>query len=535
MPLFLSRRALLATTLAAPLAAPSLRPARADAAARVSLLHLNDFHAKHEGQQASGAACRADRPCIGGSARLATGWNRLEAEARAEARGVLRLDAGDQFTGSLYHTAHQGRAEAAVQRANRCQAMALGNHEFDGGPERLAAFAEMAGFPLLSANLDASREPRLRDRIRGHLVLRNGEARIGLIGLTTETTPEASSPGPTVAFADAREAALRAIAAIRAEGPATIVLLSHLGFGPDRALAAAVPGVDVIVGGHSHTLLAGLPGAEGPHPTIVEGPDRPVRIVQAGSHGRWLGRLDLDLDRQGRVVAHGGRVLPITPDLPEDGAVAAIVAGYGKPLAELRARPVGQSPVTLGNGGCRRGECGLGNLVADAMLAAAPQAEIAVTNGGGLRAGLPQGIITWGDVLEVLPFGNTLATLTLRGGDLREALETGLSRHAENGGGFPQVAGLRFRFDPSAPVGQRIRAVEVAERGSGAFRPLDPERAYRIVTNDFIRRGGDGYAPFRDKPLDAYDNGPPLEDAAAAYLAAGGAARSRPDGRISRD
>ncbi|MFC3125233.1 bifunctional metallophosphatase/5'-nucleotidase [Pseudoroseomonas globiformis] len=523
-PPLLSRRAVLATGLAASLAMPALRGRAEEATGRLSLLHLNDFHSKHDGQRSEG----------GGSARLATGWITLEAEARAAARGVLRLDAGDQFTGSLYHTAHEGRAEAAVQRASRIHAMALGNHEFDGGPGRLAAYAALVDFALLSANLDVTREPALQGRISSHVVLRHGERRVGLVGLTTETTPEASSPGPTLRFTDAREAAARAIAAIRADGPATIVLLSHLGLAPDMALAAAVPGVDVIVGGHSHTLLAdGLPGAEGPAPTLVDGPDRLVRIVQAGSNGRWLGRLDLDLGADGRVVAHGGRVLPVTSELAEDPTTAALVAAYGVPLAALRARTVGHGPEALPNAGCRKAECGLGNLVADAMLAAVPGAEVAVTNSGGLRAGLPAGAISLGDVLEVLPFGNTLATLTIRGGDLRAALEIGLSRHEENGGGFPQVAGMAYRFDPRAPQGDRLR--EVRLRQGDGFVPLDDARAYKVVTNSFNRRGGDGYVPFRDKALESYDNGAPLEDVVAAHIAAGGAARAGAEGRITYD
>ncbi|ONG51127.1 bifunctional metallophosphatase/5'-nucleotidase [Pseudoroseomonas deserti] len=524
----LRRRSLLAATLAL----PALHRAMAEPVARLGLLHVNDFHAKHDGMQASGAACREGASCLGGSARLASGLDLLQAEAAAAGRPVLRLDAGDQFTGSLFHTAHHGAAEAAVQRATGTQAMALGNHEFDGGPQRLAAYAGMVPFPLLSANLDAGAEPLLAGLIRGHAVFTLGQARIGVIGLTTETTPQASSPGPTLRFIEATAAAERSIAAIRAEGPATIVLLSHLGLAADQALAARLPGVDVIVGGHSHTLLADLPGAEGPSPTMIEGPDRVTRIVQAGAFGRWAGRLDLELGGDGRVLAHGGRVLPVTPDLPEAPRVAAIVEEYRRPIAALRARAVGQSAEPLPNAGCRVGECRLGNLVAEAMLAAAPGAEIAVTNGGGLRAGLPAGAISLGDVLEVLPFGNTLARLTLRGGDLRAALEIGLSRVEQGGGGFPQIAGLRLRFDPAAPLGQRLREVAVAE--AGGFHPLEDGRAYRLVTNDFNRRGGDGYAPFRDRVLEAYDNGAPLEEAVAAFLAADGAARTALDGRIAR-
>ncbi|WP_159994775.1 bifunctional UDP-sugar hydrolase/5'-nucleotidase [Roseomonas sp. 18066] len=518
--------------LAATLTLPALRRAAAEPVARLGLLHLNDFHAKHDGLQAGGAACRDGAPCLGGSARLASALDLLEAEAAAARRPVLRLDAGDQFTGSLFHTAHHGAAEAAVQRATGTQAMALGNHEFDGGPARLAAYAGMVPFPLLSANLDASAEPLLAGLVRGHAVFTLGSVRIGVIGLTTETTPEASSPGPTLRFTEAAAAAERSIAAIRAEGPAVILLLSHLGLAADRALAARLPGVDVIVGGHSHTLLADLPGAQGPSPTLIEGPDRLVRIVQAGAFGRWAGRLDLELGADGRVLGHGGRVLPVTPELPEAPRVAAIVENYRLPLAALRAQAVGRAAEALSNAGCRVAECRLGSLVAEAMLAAAPGAEIALTNAGGLRAGLPAGAISLGEVLEVLPFGNTLARLTLRGGDLRAALEIGLSRVEQGGGGFPQVAGLRLRFDPAAPAGQRLREVLVAE--NGGFHPLDDARAYRLVTNDFNRRGGDGYAPFRDAALEAYDNGAPLEEVVAVYLAADGAARTVLDGRIAR-
>jgi 5'-nucleotidase/UDP-sugar diphosphatase len=513
-----TRRALLSSGLALALAAPALRRAAADPTARVALLHVNDFHSKHEGVDAGSAACRADRPCVGGSARLATALAEGRAAIAAEGRAVLQLDAGDQFMGSLFYTAHHGLAEAAVQRAIGTEMMALGNHEFDNGPGVLAGYAAAVPFPLLSANLDTSQEPLLAGRIRPYTVLEKGGARIGIIGLTTETTPQGSSPGPTLRFTDAAEAAERAIAEIRAGGPATIVILSHLGLGEDRLLAANVAGIDLIAGGHSHTLLAnGLAGAAGPHPTLVEGQDRSVRIVQSGCHGRWLGRLDLDLGADGRIAAHAGAVREITPDIVPDAGVAAIVARYAAPLAEWRARPAGRLATPLTIEGCRKGECAIGNLLADAMLAAEPQAEIALTNGGGIRANLPGGTVTWGDVLSVLPFSNTLATLTIRGGALQAALENGLSQLGTGAGRFPQFGGLRVEYEAAAPVGQRIRAISV--RQGDRFVPLEPDRAYRVVTNNFMRQGGDGYAALRDDALEAYDNGPAMEDMLAAYLA----------------
>lgn len=539
-----TRRGVLAAAASAALAAPALLfprgRASAQSATRVSVLHLNDFHARHEGLATGGAPCREGRPCLGGSARLAAAVAAARAEAAREGRVAVLLDAGDQFTGTLFHTVHEGRAEAAVQRALGVQAMALGNHEFDKGPRGLADYAESLPFPVLAANLDAADEPRLRTRIAPWALLDGlgGGVRLAVVGLVTPDTATSSSPGPTLRFGDPAAAAERAVAEIRARHPgSTVVVLSHLGLAADRRLARDVAGVDAVVGGHSHTLLAdGLDGAAGPHPVVAAGRDRDARVVQAGAHGRWLGRLDLDLAPDGRVLSHGGAVRELGPDLPDDPAVAALVAAYAAPLEAIRRRRVGGAlPVALSNEGCAREECALGTLVAEAMLALAnargARAEVALTNGGGLRAGLAAGEATMGDVLSVLPFSNTLATMTLRGADLLAALENGLSRAPGASGRFPQVAGMRVAWSPAAPPGRRVRAVEVG----GA--PLDPARAYRVVTNNFLRRGGDGYDAFRDAALEAYDDGPPLEDALVARLAdtAAPPPAAEPDGRLRPD
>ncbi|WP_137179565.1 bifunctional UDP-sugar hydrolase/5'-nucleotidase [Roseomonas sp. AR75] len=516
------------TLLSAALALPALRPARGETASRVSLLHLNDFHSRHEGGQASGANCRPDAACLGGSARLVAAMKASRAAAEAAGRATLALDAGDQFMGSLFYTYHRGLAEAAIQQAWGCEAMALGNHEFDNGPANAARYIRALGVPVLSANVDTAAEPALDGLVRPLAAFVRGGARIVVIGLTTEETPFTASPGPKLRFRDSEEAAERAIAAARAEGPATVVLLSHRGLPADMRLAERLPGVDVIVGGHSHTVLANRPDAAGPAPTLVEGRDRTVRIVQAGAFGRFVGRLDLDLDAAGRVVAHRGEAEEITPTMPEDAGAAALVARFAAPLAELRARPVAQSAAELDNAACRTGECALGNLIAEAMLAAAPGADIALQNGGGIRTRLPGGTITYGDVLAVLPFGNTLATATIRGATLLAALENGLSQ--PGAGRFPQIAGLRIEADLKAPAGSRLVSAEVL-RGERAGR-VDPERAYRLVTNNFLRLGGDGYAMLRDAALESYDTGPLLEEVFAAHLATQQPVAPRTDGRI---
>jgi len=520
----LLRRQLLGSILAL----PALRPPAAQPVARATLLHVNDFHSRHEGAQENGAGCRADRPCLGGSARLVGAVKATRATAQAEGRGVLALDAGDQFMGSLFYTHHRGLAEAAIQQAWGCEAMTLGNHEFDHGPANAGRYIRALGLPILVANLATREEPALDGLVRPWMLIQRGGARIGVIGLITEETPGIASPGPLLRFGDAEEATARAIAEIRATGPATIVVLSHRGYGPDRRMAARVAGIDAIIGGHSHTILANRPGAEGPHPVLVDGPDRAVRIVQAGALGRFVGRLDLDIAADGKVAAHGGEAMELTAAIPEDAGAAAVVARFAAPLGELRARPVATSQAAFDLAGCRNGECAIGNLIAEAMLSAVPTADIALQNGGGIRAGFPAGAISYGDVLTTLPFGNAMATATLRGGALLAALENGLSRPGE--GRFPQIAGLRLVVDFARPPGSRIVSATVT-RGERAG-PVEPDRAYRIVTNDFLRRGGDGYVVLRDEALEAYDTGPLLEEVVAAHLAAQSPLAPTMDGRI---
>lgn len=483
------------------LAAPALR-ASAQAATQVSLVHLNDFHSRHEPVAASTAACRAGETCFGGSARMATAIAEAREAARQAGRASLLLDAGDEFLGSLFFTQHEGMAEAAVQKEWGVQAFTLGNHEFDLGPEKLAKYLAAVPFPVLGANIDVTQEPALAGKLAPTVAFRRENLRVVVVGLTTPETPLLSQPGPNVRFTDPLEAANRAVWEARREGPATVVALSHLGVGADRQLAAEVAGVDVILGGHSHTLVA--------PPIVVEGKDRPVLITQAQAFGKYLDRFDLDLAADGRIAASQQHMRELTADIPEDLGVAAIVARFAEPLEALRRRVIGRLPEALDNRSCYVASCALGEMVAEAMRRSA-EAEIGWQNGGGLRAGLSAGDVSVGDLLTMLPFGNTVARVRLRGTTIKAALENGLSRLPQGSGRFPQLAGLRFTADAARPVGHRVVSAEVREP-DGSWKPLDPERAYLVATNDFLRRGGDGYAMFTEAALEARDDGPLLSD-----------------------
>jgi 5'-nucleotidase len=296
-----------------------------------------------------------------------------------------------------------------------------------------------------------------------------------------------------------------------------VLALSHLGVEVDRGLAGHVPGIDAFIGGHSHTLLSDSePGAAGPAHQLFEGPAGRAVVAQAACFSRYLGRLDLDIAADGTVLAYGGDVSHVGLETPEEPRVAAIVASYSAKLGEVRRQVVGRAVAAYDP--VRDRESPIASFVAQAMLDSVNGADIAVMNAGGLRVGLPQGEITLGAVMSMLPYGNAVATLKLRGADLRAALVAALARRGR--GAFPQIAGGRISgpaADPAITIG-------------GA--PLDPERIYLVVTNDFMRHGGDGYVMFRDKAIDPYDTGPALDEVVAREINVASPLDLKPDGRI---
>jgi 5'-nucleotidase len=499
---------------------PMTRIARGAVAHRLTIIHMNDFHSRHEPVGPAALDCRAEdgKPgCYGGAARLASAIATQRASAEAEGRTVLLIDAGDQFQGSLFFTAWHGEVERAVMHLNGTEAMAVGNHEFDRGPAVLADFIRGARFPVLSANIDASAEPSLAGLIRPHVVIEKAGLRIGIVGATTLEALTGSSPGPNVRIGPPAPALAAGAAALRAEGAVLVVALSHLGVDIDRALAGQVAGIDVVIGGHSHTLLSDSEaGAAGPAHQLFEGPGGRAVVTQAACFSRYLGRLDLDLADDGTVLAYGGDCRHVGLDTPEEPRVAALVASYAAKLGEVRRQVVGRTVAAFDP--VRDRESPIAEFVAQAMLDSVNGADLAVMNSGGVRVGLPAGEVTLGAVMSMLPYGNAVATLKLRGADLRAALIGGLARRGK--GAYPQVAGARISGPASDPV--------ITIGGA----PLDPARIYRVVTNDFMRAGGDGYVVFRERAIDPYDTGPALDEVVAREINARSPLDLKADGRL---
>lgn len=527
--------------LLASAAALALTSGAANAEYTLHILHINDLHSRIEPINRFDSTCapedNAAGECFGGVARIATKVNELRDKITAEGGNVLVLDAGDQFNGSLFYTTYKGEAAAEFMNAIGIDAMALGNHEFNDGPAGVASFIGMVDFPVLSGNLDLSQSDELGDEVSDTLILEVGGERIGLVSALATDTVETSSPGPDVIFQDEVDAITADVAALEAEGVTKIIALTHVGLPMDLEIAAAVPGLDAIVGGHSHTYLSATdPDRHGAYPTWVSQEDGTmVPVVQAYAYSKYVGHFELTFDDAGNLVHAGGDTILLDASVAEDPAIVARVAELGGPIEELKTMVVAETADFIEGDRtvCRAMECPMGNLVADAMLDRVKDqgVTIAIQNGGGLRASIDAGEVTMGEVLTVLPFQNTLATFELFGAGILAALENGVSQVEEGAGRFPQVAGMTYVWNPEAEPGSRIVEVMVDEGGSMV--PLDPEKVYGVVSNNFMRRGGDGYAVFRDG-MNAYDYGPGLENVVADYMAAqGGAYTPFTDGRIS--
>lgn len=494
-------------------------PAFAADVFELTILHTNDFHSRIEPINQYDATCDPEDndagKCFGGAARLET----VIQERRAASPNTLLLDGGDQFQGSLFYTYYKGKAAAEFMNTLGYDAMVVGNHEFDDGPEVLRGFMDVVDFPVLSENTEASQDEHLADVLTGSFVKEIGGERVGIIGLTREDTDELSSPGENISFEDPVTSMSNAVEAMEAQGVNKIIILSHSGFSVDKEVAANVAGIDVIVGGHSNTYLSNTSEeAQGPYPTWVEGPDgRRTAIVQAYAYGKYLGELNVKFDENGDVIEASGEPVLIDATYPENEQVKERIEELAEPLQEIRETVVGSlsAPLDVQSGVCRHLECEMGNLVADAMLERVQDqgVDFAIMNGGGMRASLAQGEVTLGEVYDVLPFQDTYTTFNLKGEYVVEALENGVSQLETGAGRFPQVSGLHYTFDPRNPVGERVTSVSLAD-GT----PLDNDGTYKVVSRNYMVEGGDGYEVFKNEATNSYGFGTGLEVVVSDYL-----------------
>lgn len=430
----------------------------------IRILHINDFHGFAEAYKPFGSD-----EMLGGVSYLASKINTLRKE-----KPSLLLSAGDMIQGNNWANLSHGESVIELMNTMGFDAMVTGNHEFDFGQDALKKRISEAKFPVLGANVEGM------NALKPYVIRQLQGIRVAVIGLVTEDTPVSTHPRNVTGlrFLSPADTVERYVKDLR-DSADVIVVLTHIGHHADRALAEKVKGIDVIVGGHSHTKITS--------PVIIGN----TAIVQAWEHGKALGVLDITL-KDGKIIKVDGRLEEIKPEVGKgDEDVNSVVDKYKQKVDAVLNEKIGMADIDLDGENVRRRETNLGNLVAD-IIRDLSGADVTMINGGGIRTGIKRGEIKVKDVYSVLPFDNYVVAIKLSGRQIKEALEHGVSAIEEGAGRFPQVSGIRFSYNPSLPAGSRVKDIFISGK------PIDFSREYAVATNDFLAAGGDGYKAFGD-------------------------------------
>lgn len=473
------------------------------------ILHTNDLHGHilpYAVKDKKGATIQ-----VGGYDRLGYLVEKIRRN-----NPVLLLDAGDISQGTPVSNLFFGEPMAQSMDILHYDAAVVGNHEFDWGLKHLETFIGWCRFPVLAANvmetLPGDRVEEL-PRTRPYVMETIDGVKIGIVGIVTPTTPSISKPSnmKDLIFLQPAPVIKKWIPVLRRKGARIIIALTHLGVDDDVALAKAVPSIDLIVGGHSHTVL---------EQAVVVGH---TTIVQTGSYCRNLG--DIDVTMSGGRPRFDYHLIPIYPDsIPSEPRIAAVMERYRRKVAPLMSRVIGKLNVDLTRN--RTGESTLGDVISDA-LRRATGADVAFQNSGGIRADLYSGTVKWSDVFTVLPFDDAIVTMNLKGKDILDIINQSVSGTK----GLIQVSGLKYTFhETTNPDGTVLRAVTGVWIGG---KKVDPYATYHVVTSDFLSTGGDGFAAFERGTRVVH--GKPLLDAVIDYLKARSPFSFAPDGRISNN
>ena len=438
----------------------------------ISIVHVNDTHGRIEENEKNGEL---------GFAKLKTYFDNRNSNNNA-----LLLNAGDVVHGTTFATISRGESVIDVMNQMGFDAMTAGNHDFNYGYQRLVELNNRANFPIFAANVTNQDGNNIID---SNSIIDVDGVKVGIFGLATEETKTKSSPANTegLTFANSIETAQNEVANLRNQGAQIIICLSHLGEDKESKVTSTmisenVEGIDLIIDGHSHTELQ--------NGRYVGN----TLIAQAKAHGYFIGDVTLLLDKDNKIVSKSASLKPYArmKHLYANKETLAQIEAVSNGNKKVLDQNVGQTSVDLEGARdmVRTRETNLGNYITDAMIKATG-ADVAITNGGGIRDSISAGNITKGDVLTVFPFTNFAVTLEVPGSVIKEALEHGLTDAPNSAGKFPQIGGMMVKYDSTRQAGDRVTEITIDGEA------IDPNKNYNLVTNDFMSIGGDGYEMFK--------------------------------------
>lgn len=478
---------------------------------KITILHTNDTHGR----------LKADSSVIGID---------TVAAIKNNTENSILVDAGDTIHGLPFVTLSKGQDAVDLLNAAGYEYIVPGNHDFNYGYSRLVELFKNSvtlksgenKLRLLASNIKKDGKSVFESNNIKEMEVNGKTVKVGFFGIATEETAYKTNPNNVkgIEFTSPIDAAKEQVAELEKQGADVIVALSHVGTDESSDPTAydvinSVEGIDVYVDGHSHTTFENGEDVNG------------TLLVSTGEYLSNLGKVEIELNENNEVVNATASLITkeeaskVTPD----AKVAAKIAEIDKTQGEVLSEVIGTNTIDLDGdrNSVRFGETNLGNLITDAMMDETG-ADLAITNGGGIRASIKAGDITKGDVVSVLPFGNFIVTKQLTGAQIKEVLEFGVRSYGESLGGFPHVAGIKFVVDPSRAVGDRIISLTINGEA------LDMNKTYTVATNDFMAAGGDDYPCFGDIPtLNEYSS---LEESLANFIKTLGTVSYTKQGRI---
>lgn len=517
---------------------------------KLSILHVNDTHS-HLTSEKMGVKIDGVKTDIqvGGYPRMVKKIDEL----KTVNPNTLILNAGDIFQGTLFYSLFKGEADAAAMNLIKWDAYELGNHAFDDGDEGLKKVLDLLDddIPVIAANVIPQDGNILQNYWKPYVVKELGNEKVGIIGIDiVSKTKNSSNPSDTITFLDETTTAQKYIDQLKVKGVNKIVLLTHQGYLADIDMASKLNGVDIIVGGDSHTLIGdfsqiGIKSEYKDYPKITTSKDgKKVCIVQAWEYGHIVGNLNVDFDKNGDVISCGGNPFLLVGDkfvredvegkdkevnasikadilntlskypnisiTAEDQNALTAIKTFEDQVDVRKKLQIGVASTNLrlnripmeeygGNDGLPYGS-EITPIVAKSFYDLSNLADASIQNGGGVRISLRAGKITMGDAYALLPFSNTLYEIQMTGAQVKQVLEDSLNYIInENGstGAFPYAYGLRYNVDMSAQPNNRISELEVKDRRTKVWSNIDLSKTYTIVTNSYTARGKDGYITFK--------------------------------------
>ncbi len=482
----------------------------------VTIFHTNDIHGYLDGEILEGGD--GTKFEFGGAINAFGNIARMKKEA---GKNTITLDAGDAWQGTYASNRDSGKAFIYAMSAVGYDASTLGNHDFDHGLDAVKARASEAKFPFLAANITEEATGKMPTWVKPYLIKEMDGLRFGIIGLANSSVPVISKASNSKGLKFEREidALQKILPQVQAQSD-FIIVIAHQGTDNDQRMAEQVPGIDVIVGGHTHVELN--------RPRVVG----TTLIVHSGYKARHVGRLQLTIDRATKKIVNYTRnnePVPAvsnrsTPPRDAEEKFLQLIAE----AADAISRPIGSTLTELNRSflpdGRTSGEYPLGNLVVDAMLwanqAGDKAADIAIHNNAGIRSDIPAGPIAYGQLYNVLPFDNQLTAMDLTGAQIKAIMEIAASCPRVN----TLVAGMSFEYNCNKDRGSRISNMKIQGK------PMELNKVYRVETIDYLATGGDGQTPFIEGKNLVY--GDLTIDVVVAYVTKNSPLNIKVEGRI---